>query len=152
MAPSSLRARMLLAFLLVAAASLGTIGIAVLLVGPGYFAEAMGHGPNDPAGVAMDEATRAAFADAMRRALLAASVIAIASATVVSLAVAKWTVGLINSFLPMDAAGGFTFRMDMSMLLFAAVLSLGTGFVFGLFPALHSTRADLLSTLKGQSG
>ncbi|HJW22673.1 MAG TPA: HAMP domain-containing sensor histidine kinase [Candidatus Limnocylindrales bacterium] len=88
MLPSSLRARLLLAFLVVAAAALGTVGVAVLLVGPGYFAEAMGHPPNDPTGAAMDEATRAAFADAMRRALLAASVIAIAAATVVSLAVA----------------------------------------------------------------
>ncbi|MBI3750695.1 MAG: HAMP domain-containing protein [Chloroflexi bacterium] len=86
--PRSLRARLLLAFLVVAAAALGTVGIAVLLVGPGYFAEAMGHGPDDPAGLAMDAATRAAFADAMRRAILAASVIAIATAAVVSLAVA----------------------------------------------------------------
>jgi two-component system sensor histidine kinase BaeS len=85
---SSLRARLLLAFLVVAAAALGTVGVAVLLVGPGYFAEAMGHAPNDPAGAAMDAATRTAFADAMRRALLAATVIAIASAAVVSLAVA----------------------------------------------------------------
>ena len=38
------------------------------------------------------------------------------------------------------------------MLLFAAALTLGTGLLFGLFPALHSTRPDLLSTLKGQAG
>ena len=88
MLPRSLRARMLLAFLIVVGAALGTVGVAVLLVGPGYFADAMGHGPNDPAGLAMDEATRAAFGDAMRRALLAASLIAVASAAVVSLAVA----------------------------------------------------------------
>lgn len=88
MLPRSLRARLLLAFLVVVAAALGTVGIAVLLVGPGYFADAMGHGPGDPAGAAMDEATRAAFGEAMRRALLAASVIAVASAAVVSLAVA----------------------------------------------------------------
>jgi predicted permease len=49
-----------------------------------------------------------------------------------SLVVAKWTVGLINSFLPSDAASVFTFSMDASMLLFAAALSLGTGIVFGL--------------------
>ena len=88
MLPRSLRARLLLAFLVVIGAALGTVGIAVLLVGPGYFADAMGHGQGDPAGVAMDEATRAAFGEAMRRALLAASVIAIAAAAVVSLAVA----------------------------------------------------------------
>ena len=89
MRPSSLRARLLVAFLVVAAAALATVWIGVLLVGPGYFADAMGHAPGDPAGAAMDEATRAAFADAMLRALLGASVIAIVAAVIVSLAVAS---------------------------------------------------------------
>jgi histidine kinase len=86
--PRSLRARLLVAFLVVVAASIGTIGVAVLLVGPSYFADAMGHLPGDPMGETMGEATRAAFADAIRQALLAATVIAIVTATVVSLAVA----------------------------------------------------------------
>jgi signal transduction histidine kinase len=88
MFPRSLRARLLVAFLVVAAASLGTVGVAVLLVGPGYFAEAMGHLPGDPMGEAMSEATLAAFTDAIRQALVAATVIAVVTATVVSLAVA----------------------------------------------------------------
>ncbi len=84
----SLRARLLVAFLLVVAVSLGTVAIAVLLVGPGYFSEAMGHMPGDPLGDQMGHATLVAFTDAVRQALLAATVIAIVSATVVSLAVA----------------------------------------------------------------
>ncbi len=88
MVPSSLRARLLIAFLVVVGASIGTTGVAVLLVGPGYFAEAMGHMPGDPMGDAMGRATEAAFTDAMRQALLAATVIAVITATVVSLAVA----------------------------------------------------------------
>lgn len=88
MLPRSLRARLLVAFLVVAAASLGTVAIAVLLVGPGYFSEAMGHLPGDPMGEAMGEATLAAFTDAVRQALVAATVIGIVTATVVSLAVA----------------------------------------------------------------
>ena len=86
--PRSLRARLLAAFLVVVVAALGTVGVAVLLVGPGYFAEAMGHMPGDPLGEAMADATQAAFADAMRQALLAATVIAVVTATIVSLAVA----------------------------------------------------------------
>ncbi len=86
--PRSLRARLLAAFLVVVVAALGTVGVAVLLVGPGYFAEAMGHLPGDPLGEAMGEATLAAFTDAMRQALLAATVIAVVTATIVSLAVA----------------------------------------------------------------
>jgi signal transduction histidine kinase len=88
MLPRSLRARLLVAFLVVVAASLGTVGVAVLLVGPGYFAEAMGHMPGDPMGEAMSQATLAAFTDAVRQALVAATVIAVVTATVVSLAVA----------------------------------------------------------------
>ena len=71
---------------------------------------------------------------------------------VASLLVARWTVGLINSFLPMDATGVFTFRMDGTMLLFAAALSLGTGIIFGLFPALHSTRPDLIAMIRANTG
>jgi predicted permease len=40
----------------------------------------------------------------------------------------------------------------MSAIWFAAALSLATGFVFGLFPALHSTRPDLATTLRSGSG
>ena len=38
------------------------------------------------------------------------------------------------------------------MLIFAGALTIGTGLLFGLFPALHSTRPDLVSALKGQAG
>jgi signal transduction histidine kinase len=84
----SLRARLLVAFLLVVAVSLGTVAIAVLVIGPGYFSMAMGHVPGDPLGEQMGQAVHAAFTDAIRQALLAATVIAIISAAVVSLAVA----------------------------------------------------------------
>jgi signal transduction histidine kinase len=95
--PRSLRARLLLAFLVVIGATLGTVAVATLLVGPGYFAEAMGHLPGDPMGEAMDAATRAAFNEAMQRALIAATIIAIVSATVVSLAVAARIAGPIGT-------------------------------------------------------
>jgi signal transduction histidine kinase len=76
------------AFLVVAAAALGTVEVAVLLVGPGYFTEAMGHMPGDPMGEAMGRATLVAFVEATRQALVAATVIAVLAAIVVSLAVA----------------------------------------------------------------
>ncbi len=88
MLPRSLRARLLVAFIVVAASALGTVGVAVLLVGPGYFADAMGHLPGDPMGEAMAASTQTAFVDAMRQALLAATVIAVITAAVVSLVVA----------------------------------------------------------------
>jgi predicted permease len=68
------------------------------------------------------------------------------------LIVARWTLDLMLSLLPSDAAQSIPVQIDVAVMLFAAALALGTGLLFGLFPALHSTRPDLLSTLKGQSG
>jgi len=66
--------------------------------------------------------------------------------------VAQWTLRLIGSFVPAEASAMVQMKVDLPMLAFAAVLTLGTGVLFGLFPALHSTRPDLLSALKGQAG
>jgi putative ABC transport system permease protein len=64
------------------------------------------------------------------------------------LLVARWTLALIGSLLPGDVAQSLSFTLDPSVLLFAAAVSLGTGILFGLFPALHSTKPDLAAVLK----
>lgn len=71
---------------------------------------------------------------------------------VLGLAVAKATVGVIAAILPPDAGAILPTSLDPSVLLFALGVSLATGLAFGLYPALHSTRPDLLSVLKSQSG
>jgi predicted permease len=68
------------------------------------------------------------------------------------LLVAKWTLDLIQSIIPAEAAALVQFRLDGDMLVFAAALAIATGVAFGLFPALHSTRPDLAATLKNQAG
>jgi len=65
---------------------------------------------------------------------------------------ARWTLDLILSLIPAQYAALFQFSIDVPALLFAAALTLGTGLLFGLFPALHSTRLDLVKSLKGQAG
>ncbi len=84
--------------------------------------------------------------------LLGESVLLAALGAFGGLIVAKWTLDLIGSILPPEAAALVAFTMDPTMLAFAGVAALGTGLVFGLFPALHSTRPDLASTLKNQAG
>jgi methyl-accepting chemotaxis protein len=84
--PRRLRSRLVVSHLVVACAALGTVLMAVSLVGPGYFAEAMGHHPGDPEGEAMDAATLAAFQDAVATALMAAFAIALLAAVVSALA------------------------------------------------------------------
>lgn len=87
--PRGLRGRLLVANLIVAAAAIGTVLVGVSVVGPGYFQDAMGHQPGDPAAQQMDELTLAAFHQAIRTALLAAAGTALAAAVVVSLALSN---------------------------------------------------------------
>ena len=68
------------------------------------------------------------------------------------LLVARWTVDLITSLLPVEAAATFPMALDGVALAYTGVLAIGTGLIFGLFPALHSTRPDLVTVLKRQSG
>jgi putative ABC transport system permease protein len=58
----------------------------------------------------------------------------------------------MQSLLPADAADMVQFGIDTPMLVFTALLALGTGLLFGLFPAFHSSRPDLVPLLKGQAG
>ena len=66
--------------------------------------------------------------------------------------VAQWTLNLMAALLPAQATDTVNLKIDPIVMLFAAALAMGTGLLFGLFPALHSTRPDLISSLKGQSG
>jgi len=68
------------------------------------------------------------------------------------LLVATWTLSGISAMLPLEAASSFTPDISSPVLVFAAVISMVTGLAFGLFPALASTRPDLVSALKGQAG
>ena len=69
-----------------------------------------------------------------------------------SLLVAQWTLSVISSLLTPDAAGTLTFSVNNSVVIFAGALSIATGIVFGLFPAMHSTRSDLISAIRAGAG
>ena len=84
--------------------------------------------------------------------LLTESVLLAALGGLAGLAVAQWTLTFIAQLLPEGPSGTVPTELDTTVLVFAAVLTLGTGLLFGLFPALYSTRPDLATTLKGSSG
>ena len=69
-----------------------------------------------------------------------------------SLLVARWTLSAIAAMLPDDAASTLQFELQLPVVLFAAALAIGTGLVFGMFPALHSTRPDLVTTIRASAG
>ena len=61
---------------------------------------------------------------------------------------------LLNAYLPPDAAGDLTISAipDVRILLFTIAVMFVTVLVFGLAPAIHSSRADVAPTLKDQAG
>jgi len=71
---------------------------------------------------------------------------------VAGLLVSRWTLAYIATLLPPEAATIIDFHLQTRVVLFAGVVALATGVLFGIFPALHSTRADLVTTLKAQAG
>ncbi len=71
---------------------------------------------------------------------------------VASLFVARWTLGVIMSLLPPDASESMQFSISGMVIGFSVLLALLTGFLFGLFPALHSTRSDLITTIRAGAG
>ena len=54
--------------------------------------------------------------------------------------------------LPRVGENGALVAVDWRVVVFALLVSLGTGIVFGLIPALHASRTDLSSTLKESAG
>jgi predicted permease len=69
-----------------------------------------------------------------------------------SILVASWTLSGIRAILPPEASSDIALTLQPSVFAFAAALSIGTGILFGLYPALHSTRSDLVTILKASTG
>jgi putative ABC transport system permease protein len=87
------------------------------------------------------------------RQLLTESVLLALLGGLVGLLIAFWTIDLLKTTPP--PVGIFSFNLDFSIdgrvLGFTLALSLLTGVVFGLAPALQSSRPDLLPSLKDES-
>lgn len=67
------------------------------------------------------------------------------------LLVGSWTLGALVGSIPETlGASGLQAKFDYRVLLFALGISILTGLLFGLIPALRSTHADLQSTLREQ--
>ncbi len=84
--------------------------------------------------------------------LLTESVMLALAGGLASLLVAQWTLNVVISILPPQAAETMSFGISPAVITFSALLSVGTGFFFGLFPALHSTRGDLISSIRAGAG
>jgi len=87
------------------------------------------------------------------RQLLTESVLLSVMGAALGFAMAWMAVSAIQGFrLPLPIPIFFAFRPDLRVVAFTAALSIVTGIVFGLVPALRATRPDLTSWLKNESG
>jgi predicted permease len=71
---------------------------------------------------------------------------------IASVVVARWTLDGITAMLPPQSVAGMDFKLSVPALWFTAAVSLATGILFGIVPALQSTRPDLVTELRNNSG
>ena len=84
--------------------------------------------------------------------LLTETVILSLAGGVASLLVARWTLSSIAALMPGQASSTLHFELQPSVVIFSAVLAIFTGLLFGMFPALHSTRSDLITVIRAGAG
>jgi predicted permease len=90
---------------------------------------------------------------AIVRQRLVESLVLAAAGAVLGLVLAWWTGALLLKMLPFDEASRtLTSAPDARVTLFALAAALFTAILFGLAPALQSTRPALVTTLKDESG
>lgn len=85
------------------------------------------------------------------RQLLTESFLLAALGGSVGLLATQWTARALPGFFPAEDAGGLDLSIDWRVLGFTLGVTLLTGVVFGLAPALQATRPNLVTSLKDDS-
>ncbi|HEY0970924.1 MAG TPA: ABC transporter permease [Gemmatimonadales bacterium] len=85
------------------------------------------------------------------RQMLTESVLVALAAGVLGVLIAVWWTEGIFALIPEQLPYWLDVSLDGRVLAFTAVLSIGTGLLFGILPALRASRPDLQSTLKSGS-
>jgi len=85
------------------------------------------------------------------RQLLTESLLLATAGGVLGAVLAWWSFGFLQKLVPEALTISTNLHLDLKVLLFAFLISLTTGVVFGLVPALQSAKVDLNETLKQSS-
>src|SRR6185437_8078472 len=86
------------------------------------------------------------------RQLLAESLVLAFTGAVLGLLLAPAALSVLRAMMPRNLAGVAPVELDLRVLTFAAELAIVTGLIFGLWPALGSSRADATDTIKSGGG
>jgi putative ABC transport system permease protein len=97
--------------------------------------------------IAIRAALGASRGRVVRQALAQSALVAVAGGAA-GVLVASWLLGLLLSAAPEKFAGFESVGVDARMLAFAFAVSLATGLVSGLLPALHAAATDPAETLR----
>jgi len=84
--------------------------------------------------------------------LLAESVLLACLGALAGLLVANWTLAGVATLAPPEVVSTVGFGLQPVVLVFAGALGLATGIAFGVFPAWHSTRTELVTTIRANAG
>ena len=71
---------------------------------------------------------------------------------VTSIVIAHWTLNGVAALLPAQAVASLGFKLSAAAMWFTGAMSIATGLLFGIVPALSSTRPDLVTELRNNSG
>jgi predicted permease len=85
------------------------------------------------------------------RQLLTESLLLASMGGVIGSALAVWSFAFLQKLIPENMAASTSLKLDLRILLFALVVSIITGIVFGLAPALQAANVDLNEALKQNS-
>jgi putative ABC transport system permease protein len=86
------------------------------------------------------------------RQLLTESVVLALASGVAGIAIAREGIVMLNSFRPPEVARNLAeAQLDPAVFVFALLISVATGLIFGIVPALESTRPDISETLKQET-
>src|SRR5258705_1450638 len=85
------------------------------------------------------------------RQLLTESLLLASMGGIIGSALAVWSFAFLQKLIPENMAASTSLKLDIRIMLFALVVSIITGIVFGLAPALQAANVDLNEALKQNS-
>lgn len=131
-------------------ALLGAVGFVLLIVCANLAGLLLARGTRRQREISIRLALGATRAQIVRH-LLTESLLLAVGGGALGLLVAVWGVDLAAKAIGAQAPFYITFGIDARSLVFCAAVSVSTGALFGLLPALRGSRADVHSTLKESS-